>query len=117
VPIRTPFPISHFTSSLPFCLCAICPSFATSFVMGVVSAQRKFEIKFIESLSRRVVVPFNGCANELQCYARKIQGGSAVTSLQYARGFMTQLTSDCQKILPRVIDAEFAASIVPSSII
>ena len=41
VPFRTPFPTSYFTSSLPFCLGAICPSFAESFVMGVVSAQRE----------------------------------------------------------------------------
>jgi DTW domain-containing protein YfiP len=29
------------SSSSSFCLCAICPSFYTSFVMGVVSAQRE----------------------------------------------------------------------------
>ena len=41
VPFRTPFPTSYFSSSLPFCPCAICHSFYTSFVMGVVSAQRE----------------------------------------------------------------------------
>ena len=41
VPFRTPFPTSDFTSSLPFCLRAICPSFVISFVMGVASAQRE----------------------------------------------------------------------------
>jgi len=41
VPFRTPFPTFYFTSSLPFCQRALYLSFATSFVMGVVSAQRE----------------------------------------------------------------------------
>ena len=91
VRFRTPFPIAYFTSSLPFSLCAICPSYVKSFVMGMVSAQREV-LRFVgmgsvqRSLPRRVVV--------LVSHTQKIQGDSTVTSLQYARDFVTQFTSD-----------------------
>ena len=86
VPFRTPFPIAYFTSSLPFSLCAICPSYVKSFVMGMVSAQREV-LRFVgmgsvqKSPPRRVVV--------LMSHTQKIQGDSTVTSLQYARDFVT----------------------------
>jgi hypothetical protein len=71
---------------MPFCLCAICPSFYKSFMMGVVTAQREV-LRFVgmgtvrKSLPRRVVV--------LMSYTPKVQGDSTVTSLQYTRDFMT----------------------------
>ena len=86
MPLRTPFPTASFTSALPFYLCAICPYFAASFVMGMVSAQREV-LRFVgmravqRSPPRRVVV--------LMSHTQKIQGDSTVTSLQYARDFVT----------------------------
>ena len=86
MPFRTPFPIAYLTSSLPFSLCAICPSYVKSFVVGMASAQREV-LRFVgmgsvqRSLPRRVVVPMS--------HPQKIQGDSTVTSLQYARDFVT----------------------------
>ena len=84
MPFRTPFSSAYFTSSssLPFCLCAICPHFDTSFVMGMVSSQREVGIGAVQKrLRRRVAV--------LMSRTQRIQGDSTVTSLQYARGFVT----------------------------
>ena len=73
MPFRTPFPTAYFTSSLPFSLCAICPSYAKSVVIGMVSAQREV-LRFVgmgsaqKSLPRRVVV--------LMSHTQKIQGDS-----------------------------------------
>ena len=75
VPFRTPFPTAYFTSSLPFCLCAICPHFATYFVMGMVSAQR-------------VVLRFVGMGTDQRSLPRSVDD-SMVTSLQYTRDFVT----------------------------
>ena len=88
MPFRTPFPTAYFTSSLPFSLRAICPTCVKSIVMGMgmVSAHREV-LRFVgmgsvqRSLPRRVVV--------LMSHIQKIQGDSTVTSLQYARDFVT----------------------------
>ena len=86
MPFRTPFPTSYLTNPLPFCLCAICPSLYTSFVMGVVSAEREVP-RFAgmgavqKSPSRRAVV--------LMSYTQKIQWGSTMTPLQYTRDSVT----------------------------
>jgi len=82
VPFRTPFPTAYFTSSLPlpFCLCAIFPHFATSFVMSMVSAQRE-------------VLRFVGMGADQKSLSRSVDA-STVTSLQYTRDFVTSFTSD-----------------------
>jgi len=95
VPFRTPFPNSNFTSPLPFCLSAICSSFATSFVMGVsvVSAQREV-LRFAGMGAACRSKEFTTKHAEWLCcmlmsYTQEIQGDSTVTSLKYARDFMT----------------------------